>query len=473
MKKENSKRSKKIMVVLLVVFGAALIIYGAGYVYASTNTLPNTKLYGQNLASYDENSLNKVVENEKLTLKLKDKRKEIIIPVKELDYKITNLDSITSDIISSQEPLKWPISIVQGQDFSPIKIKVNEASLDKALTKYKVVSNNGLTKSKDATFALDKDNGKIKVNEEVVGEQLDSKLVKKTINEGLANGVINIDLNKAIVMPNVFSSQLKSLVNEVEEKLDNNVNLKVVSNDYMISPSKQERLKWISLDSKNNKVIIEKNAIRNYLKSVNKSFISNTKDTDTVYRVLGNGKVEKVSDGKAVEGVDEYALTAMIYDSLTNNYNLDENVEAVTISQPKISYEGHDSVDDNLVEVSISKQMVYLYNKGKLILSTPVVTGMNGKHDTPKGKFTIMYKTTNFTLRGDAYGYDYALPVKYWMPFEGGNGVGLHDAPWRKAGTFGGNYYLNDGSHGCINMIHADVATIYSYVSAGTAVWVH
>ena len=34
------------------------------------------------------------------------------------------------------------------------------------------------------------------------------------------------------------------------------------------------------------------------------------------------------------------------------------------------------------------------------------------------------------------------------MPFNGG--VGMHDAWWR--GAFGGDIYLYDGSHGCINM---------------------
>ena len=33
------------------------------------------------------------------------------------------------------------------------------------------------------------------------------------------------------------------------------------------------------------------------------------------------------------------------------------------------------------------------------------------------------------------------------MPFDGG--IGFHDASWRD--EFGGDIYLTDGSHGCIN----------------------
>lgn len=464
---------KKRYAIAGAVVGATALTYGAGYVYASTNTLPNTKLYGKSVSAYDENSLKKIVQEEKLKLNLKDKRKSIEIPMKDLEYKITNTSSIKEDIVKSQEPLKWPVQMIQGRDLDMIKVEVDQKSLDKAIEKAKVVDNKDLKKSKDAYFTFDDKDGKIVVHKEVVGEQLDPKLVKSTITDSLKNGNYNVNLEKAIVMPNVLSSQLNKSVDQVEKKLDNKIALKIVDNEYEIKPSKEERLKWITIDSEKNKVDIDKNAIKNYLRNVNKSFIKDTKDTDTVYQVLGAGKTKKISDGKPVKGVDEYALSAMIYDALKNDYNLEENVEAVTISQPKISYEGHNSIDENFVEVNIGNQHVYFYNKGKLILSAPVVTGMNGKHDTPKGNFTIMYKTTNFTLRGDAYGYDYALPVKYWMPFEGGGGVGLHDAPWRAAGTFGGNYYLNDGSHGCINMQLSDVATIYKYVSAGTAVWVH
>ena len=39
------------------------------------------------------------------------------------------------------------------------------------------------------------------------------------------------------------------------------------------------------------------------------------------------------------------------------------------------------------------------------------------------------------------------------------DGVGLHDASWRK--KFGGDIYLTDGSHGCINMPYEPVAYIF------------
>ena len=52
------------------------------------------------------------------------------------------------------------------------------------------------------------------------------------------------------------------------------------------------------------------------------------------------------------------------------------------------------------------------------------------------------------------------------MPFNGG--IGLHDASWRN--KFGGEIYVNSGSHGCVNLPTSSAAAIYSHVSSGTPV---
>ena len=60
-------------------------------------------------------------------------------------------------------------------------------------------------------------------------------------------------------------------------------------------------------------------------------------------------------------------------------------------------------------------------------------------------------------------GEDYATPVKYWMPFNGG--IGLHDADWRS--KFGGTIYQTNGSHGCINLPPKVAAQVYENAYKG------
>ena len=115
------------------------------------------------------------------------------------------------------------------------------------------------------------------------------------------------------------------------------------------------------------------------------------------------------------------------------------------------------------VEVDLSSQKLYLYKNGERLLSTNLVSGCVAEgHRTPTGVYSIYAKQTDRYLTGA----DYRSFVHYWMPFLGG--YGLHDASWRS--SFGGDIYLYDGSHGCVNLPSSAAKTIYNNVSVGTKV---
>ena len=115
------------------------------------------------------------------------------------------------------------------------------------------------------------------------------------------------------------------------------------------------------------------------------------------------------------------------------------------------------------VEVDLSSQKLYLYKNGERLLSTNLVSGSVAEgHRTPTGVYSIYSKQTDRYLTGA----DYRSFVHYWMPFLGG--YGLYDASWRS--SFGGDIYLYDGSHGCVNLPSSAAKTIYNNVSVGTKV---
>lgn len=121
---------------------------------------------------------------------------------------------------------------------------------------------------------------------------------------------------------------------------------------------------------------------------------------------------------------------------------------------------GEDDIGDSYVEINLTDQHLYLYIDGEVVLETDFVSGnvANG-NSTPAGVFGLTYKTQNAVLRGP----DYETPVNYWMPFNGN--IGMHDATWRR--SFGGDIYLTNGSHGCINLPLKKAKTIYEYMSTG------
>lgn len=126
----------------------------------------------------------------------------------------------------------------------------------------------------------------------------------------------------------------------------------------------------------------------------------------------------------------------------------------------KARAKGVNDIGNSYVEADLIHQHLYLYVNGALIFETDFVSGnMSNGSSTPPGVFGIAYRTTNVVLSGA----DYQVPVNYWMPYF--NNYGMHDAPWRN--EFGGDIYINEGSHGCLNLPVDAAAQIFPYMTTG------
>ena len=131
-------------------------------------------------------------------------------------------------------------------------------------------------------------------------------------------------------------------------------------------------------------------------------------------------------------------------------------------------WDGYYGCGDTFVEISIDNQYLWYFLDGKLLVETPVVTGnlsTGGMDITRRGFFRIYYMVTDVFLTGPTWN-DH---VDYWMPFDGG--IGLHDSSWRDA--YGGDIYITDGSHGCINTPLEAIGIIYNNIWDGVPVIVY
>lgn len=126
-----------------------------------------------------------------------------------------------------------------------------------------------------------------------------------------------------------------------------------------------------------------------------------------------------------------------------------------------ISKEHACTLGDTYVVIDISSQNLKLYVDDKLIVDTSIVTGKDTS-PTYCGLFSVREKERN------VYWEEFGVKVKYWMPFN--RGEGMHDAKWRK--KFGGDIYHEDGSHGCVNIPTKIMPTIYDNVDIGAPVLV-
>lgn len=139
-------------------------------------------------------------------------------------------------------------------------------------------------------------------------------------------------------------------------------------------------------------------------------------------------------------------------------------------SQTANSY-GVNDLGDTYIEVDLSEQHMYYYQNGSDIFESDFVSGNMSYADrqTHAGIFTLYYKKSPDVLRGTMKAdgtYEYESEVQYWMPFDGG--IGFHDASWRD--EFGGDIYLTDGSHGCINLPPDNAAVLYDIIQYGVPI---
>ena len=165
---------------------------------------------------------------------------------------------------------------------------------------------------------------------------------------------------------------------------------------------------------------------------------------------------------------------------ITNKVKVDSNLDLSKEGSYEIKYTVKDSsnneVSDKIVinvaekrknpyiSISITSQTLNYYEYGELVLSSPVVTGIN--NGTPTGNYRVLNKARNVTLKGA----DYESFVNYWIAFKGSS-YGIHDASWRS--NFGGTIYKYNGSHGCVNVPYYKVQQLYNMVEIGTPVYIY
>lgn len=139
------------------------------------------------------------------------------------------------------------------------------------------------------------------------------------------------------------------------------------------------------------------------------------------------------------------------------------------------------SGEEKWIEVSLDEQKVKAYEGNTIVMEFPISSGKWGA--TPKGTFSIWYKTRNQSMIGGSkeLGTYYNLPnVPHNMFFY--KGYALHGAYWH-------NNFGQPMSHGCVNEPLAQAAQIFAWAgpvlpedqnairatpeNPGTRVWVH
>lgn len=323
------------------------------------------------------------------------------------------------------------------------------------------------TDAADAYVQYDEAQGKFIVVQEIPGTRiaddalqafvrnaLDTQLTGKDIPETL-----EITLDDSVYIKPAVTADQEAIQNQVatlNAELDKYHNVKVT---HLFGDTKEVIdgdlvCSWLIVD--NNSVVLSEDAVRDYVSQLGTKY-------NTIYRdrnfTTTSGETVKLEHNEYGYLIDQEGEFQQLYGELTGGQTVEREP---VYSKSGYKRNGKDDLLGTYIEVSIDKQHLWLYKDGALITETDIVSGKPSSKETAtyKGAWPIAYKKSPYTLSSDYYGYK--VPVNYWMPFV--YGQGLHDM---NRSAYGGDIYLTNGSHGCVNLPLDQAKIIYETIGAG------
>ena len=208
---------------------------------------------------------------------------------------------------------------------------------------------------------------------------------------------------------------------------------------------------------------------------------------ETVYTKCYNimqAIAEEDNDAHTTVAYDSTAVGPVVLPCASYGYIVDVESETDIMNEALLNRESREieienSVKESIdpknggtyIEVDVTNQHVTYYKDYKVFFETDCVTGKesNPERRTPSGVYSVLNKLENQilgSLTATDPGQRYESHVDYWMPFF--ESYGMHDASWRE--NFGGSWYLEYGSHGCVNLPPEDAGELFQDVDYYTPV---
>lgn len=292
------------------------------------------------------------------------------------------------------------------------------------------------------------DNGYI-IKNEIYGNSINRDILYECVVKAIVNRdkIINLESSNCYNNPKYYSNSESVIYAEdiLNKYIASKINYNFAGLTQVLDGSIIKD--WISVDD-NFQVILDEAKVRNYVETLASTY---NNSLGTNIKVCGG--YDGNNHSWIIDSPEE--MKALIGD-IKNGQSITKN----PIYAQKSSASYFRNVGETYVEIDMTKQHLWYYKDGYLVVDGDIVTGdvLSGCA-TPVGVYNLYYKQKDTILRGPGY----ASPVSFWMPFN--RGIGLHDASWRD--EFGGEIYKTDGSHGCINAPYYVAKAVYDNINSG------
>lgn len=453
---------KKIGIIAGIVVGVLAIIYVIFSIYfmshfffrSTVNGVPSS---GKSAAGMVD-KINEVAKD--YSLSFTDEDKSVTkINSGDIDLDIDVTEDKLKELFNDQNGFAWIKYVFTDKDYvSPTIVSLNNDKLNDKLKTLECMNREAKTPTENATVVFEND--KFVIKPEVYGDTVELNDLSGKVTSTIYSFKPTFDMiaDKGYVQPTVLASdpRLTKSVDNLNKVKDIKITYQTGVDSYTIP---KETLATFFGTDDNGEIIYDEGAISEFVKTM-----------ASKYNTVGKSKPLHTSWGADVNvpagdygwKVNNDAEVAQLVEDLKAGHDVNREL----IYKSKAASHGDKDYGDSYVEVNLTAQHMILYKNGQKVLESDVVTGNpylgRGTHT---GAYSIKSCQRDAILRGA----DYATPVAYWMPFNGGEG--LHDASWQS--SFGGQAYKTRGSHGCVNLPPSVAAQVFSYVTAGYPVLVY
>lgn len=457
MKRRKKALLKKLGITALIV---TVILAGCTYaafaLYFEDHYFYNTKIGGDDY-SYKtpveaEDILHTKLQDYSLEIVGREGIKDAILPAEiELEY---IFDDFLFQIKQEQRPALWILGFFKEYSYDLPHVAIyNKEALNQKIEGLTFFKKPNIRAPSDAYIEYSEEEKKYVLIDAKPGTELIREKTVAVIKSAIESLERKVDLEEAGCYKNADVDEeneaLRAALAKANQYASSNITYDWNENEVVVDSDVIQ--KWVTIGG--NQVELDEDEIAEFVE-----------EQAEEYDTYGKNRIFETTDGREIEvsgkaygwKTDVEAEAKALIKAVKSG----ETIERIPAHSDTAIPQGQLEIGDSYVEIDLGNQHLYLYVEGELILESDFVSGNASRGwNTPAGVYGLTYKTKNAVLRGA----NYETPVSFWMPFNGN--IGMHDATWRSA--FGGDIYLTNGSHGCINLPYENAKIIYEYVYTG------
>lgn len=456
-KMSTGKKAVIILICVLLILSAAA--YFLGVYYFTRHFLPGSQVNGFNCsymtAQEAEDLLTRKAESYVLAIKTRGNGQESITAQQAgLTYRA---DGSVQKTIESQDRFIWFLAFGQQKTYE----LTSASSYDTELLRQAVAELKCMQNSVPPSDACISDNGsEFVIEPEVEGSEPDKDKVYELAAYAMVSGRTVLDLEEegCYKKPSVYRDD-ENLIRQCEQA--NQLTSVIITYDFADRTERVDRSvirDWLMI--KDGDCVLNKEKVAAYVYELGYKYdtFGCTREFETY-----NGRTVTITGGDYGWAIDQPKETDALMEAVQSG--------TTQVREPVYAYEGWSRDTNDIgytyIEIDLTNQRMVLYVDGYPTVDSPIVTGNPNipGMETPAGCYALDAKQSPAVLTGEGY----EANVTYWMPFCGN--VGIHDATWRT--QFGGNLYLLEGSHGCVNAPYDKAQAIYQRVEVGCPVVVY